>query len=627
MLFFCLIFLSGCGDDEIKLSLTIDGKGVISLNGTKYETSTTIDYEETEILTVVYDESTYDDWEFVTFSGALTGTSNSQTLTMNENKSLSATFQLKNSVVLAGYVFDVNKIGIQDVIVSSGTPGVNEVTATTSSTGYYHLKNVPVPSDKRVFLTFQAETFAQKTVYIYKEKAEISVEDIELLHEYQLTFENPYYSIGSSSPVPQTYTLAENETRTITAVFDDILLFDKWSGDVPSSEDATSVGISITMDKNRTIVAEFIALTTHSLQVFYNEQQGSVSQSPVGVNHVSDKAIQLYSTPETGYEFDHWLNHAGEIFNDTPLVITLDEDSSYTCIFTEKAYILTLTISGEGIVKQIPESNTYSPDAMVQLTAIPAQGWKFRSWQGIDSTARQLTVIMDSDKSIEAIFERPCASFSGQVTDKNGTGLSGVLIESGSKSTNSDNAGYFLLDKAEFSQEVSDITVSFQKQGYCLYTQEYQVQDQQLLNISPQLSENCQISVSLSGQGTINFTQNGIVIDPQNTNVSGQFTITAQSWETVKAMPVPETKDWIFSGWSDDLSGSTYPAQFVLQSDMKISAQFTSPPFAGKIDLLTLINTLNILTQQTADVFPVDIDNNNKINLVEVVLMMRYLSE
>ncbi|MBF0453036.1 MAG: hypothetical protein HQK75_20210 [Candidatus Magnetomorum sp.] len=488
----CVTLFIGCGDDEYKLYLTIEGKGGVSLNGTKYETNTILNTELNDMITVTYDASSYDDWEFVAFSGDLTGTANSQKLTMNEDKHITATFQLENSAIIDGYVKNLSEVALNNVIVSSGTSSANQVTTTTSSTGYYQLKNIPVPSDKKIYLTYKAPGYADKTVYAYKEKAEMSVDDVFLSHIYQLTIQNDHYNKGSSAPIPTTYSLTENEITSITAIYADILAFEKWSGDVPSSENAYSVGISLTMDQHRTIKAEFLELTAYSLHVFWNNQQGSVSQNPAGITHVSGAEITVSSTPQTGYNFVHWVNHAGELFDNQSIEITLDANAEYTCIFAAKTNTLALSISGQGIVKKEPDLEIYPPDTKIQLTAIPAQGWLFRKWQGdIDSTTRQITIIMDSTKSFEVVFEKPCASFSGQVTNENGVALSDVLVSSGSQSTATDSNGYFLLSCAELPEEIAMVKVVFQKQGYCKLEQACNVQDQQLLTLSPKLAQFC----------------------------------------------------------------------------------------------------------------------------------------
>jgi hypothetical protein len=626
----CLMFFVGCGDDEYNLHLSIDGKGVISLNGNKYEQSTTVEYEYNDVVTVSYDATSYDDWEFVSFSGDLTGTSNSQRLTIDEEKYITATFQLEDSVLIDGYVNDLSGLALENVIVLSGTSTDNQISTTTSSAGYYQLKNVPVPSDKKVYVNYALSGFEEKQIYFYKEKAETSLELIKLPHLYTLTIKNDFYDKGSTSPKPATLNFIENESNEvtiITAQCSNFLKFDKWSGDVPSTENVFSVSVTITMTTNRTITAEFSQLTAHSLHVHWNPQKGSVSQNPSGITHLSGENITLSCTPKTDYNFESWIDHEGTTYSENPLTITLDDSAEYTCTFDESSNILALSISGQGTVIKSPDLSMYPSNAQVQLTAIPGHGYMFREWKGdIDSTDERTSIIMDSGKSVEAVFEKPYASFKGQVIDASGSGISGVKISSGNRETESFPNGFFLLEKAELASDVSHTTVLFEKEGFCLLKQIVSVKDQELINLNPILSTHCTISVSVSGEGYLLFTQNNLPIH-ENPSTSKPYTLSVQSWISTTVTPVPKTKDILFEKWSGGHTGTVHPYQFLLKQNLSISASFIEAPYAGLIELSAVINSLQILACQPSNVFSVDINGNNQMDLSEIILMMQYLSE
>lgn len=487
-----IFILTGCGDDEYNLHLTIEGKGTISLNNNEYENSTTVTYEESDVVTVRYSNS-HDDWEFEEYTGDLTGTSSSIKLTMDSDKHVTATFSLENSVEINGLVTDLDSVALQDVTVSSGS-GTNQVTAVTDSNGEYAMDNVPVPSNKRVYLMFKKNGFAEQSYYFDKERSEMTLETIQLLREYNLFVQNNLYNFGSTAPTPGIYTLTENDVKTLSTSHNNTLTFDKWTGDVPSTESVLSESISITMDKNRTITAEFLQLTTYTIQVKQNyADYGAVSQTPEGITHVAGSVIILSNTPEDGYVFSHWLDNNGQISSSATLAITLNENIEYTCIFNKTSYQLTIEPTGEGQYYIAPVSDTmlYLKDTSVTLKAIPAKGWLFRQWQGSStSTNKEVVIVMDSDKTMIPVFELPNATFLGQVYDENTIGLSDAKVIAGNESTITDADGTFWLDTSIF-ENANTMTIVFQKPGYCIHSESYQVHDQIEIQVYPQLSKTC----------------------------------------------------------------------------------------------------------------------------------------
>jgi hypothetical protein len=488
-----VFILTGCGDDEYILHLTIEGKGTISLNDNEYDNSTTVIYEESNVVTVKYSNS-YDDWEFEEYTGDLTGTSSSIKLTMDSDKNVTATFSLENSVEINGRVTDTNSVALPDVTVTSGS-GTNQVTAVTDSNGEYSMSNVPVPSSKRVYLVFKKDGFADQSYYFDKERSEMTLEEIQLLREYNLFVQNNSYNFGSLAPTPETYTFTENYVKTLSASHNNTLTFVKWTGDVPSTENVLSDSISITMDKNRTITAAFLQLTTYTIQVKQNyADYGTVLQTPEGITQVAGSIILLSNTPEDGYVFSHWLDDNGQISDSATLAITLNENAEYTCIFNKKSYQLTIEPTGEGQCYIAPVSDTmlYLKDTLVTLKAIPAKGWLFRQWQGSSSgTNKEVVIVMDSDKTMIPVFEVPNATFLGQVHDENNIGLPDVKVIAGNESTRTKEDGTFWLDNASITENADTMIIVFQKPGYCIHSEMYQVHDQIEIQVYPQLSKTC----------------------------------------------------------------------------------------------------------------------------------------
>ncbi|MBA7701371.1 hypothetical protein ES703_110107 [subsurface metagenome] len=74
-------------------------------------------------------------------------------------------------------------------------------------------------------------------------------------------------------------------------------------------------------------------------------------------------------------------------------------------VATVPMYHLDISINGEGIVLPEDVSGNYLEGTVIELTAYPAPGWWFHSWEGTDNnSANPTTVTMDSDKQVVCNF-------------------------------------------------------------------------------------------------------------------------------------------------------------------------------------------------------------------------------
>jgi hypothetical protein len=86
----------------------------------------------------------------------------------------------------------------------------------------------------------------------------------------------------------------------------------------------------------------------------------------------------------------------------------MDSDKTIKAVFVE-AYSLDVTTEGSGSVTKNPDKTSYPVGSQVTLTATADTGWGFKEWQGdvpAGSTNPVLTLTMDSDKTVKAVFEQ-----------------------------------------------------------------------------------------------------------------------------------------------------------------------------------------------------------------------------
>ena len=71
----------------------------------------------------------------------------------------------------------------------------------------------------------------------------------------------------------------------------------------------------------------------------------------------------------------------------------------------EEAYVLTITVEGNGIVHINPQKTAYKQGENVTLTAIAGEGYDFAGWSGeIESQESSITITMTKNTIITAHF-------------------------------------------------------------------------------------------------------------------------------------------------------------------------------------------------------------------------------
>ncbi|MFQ5651427.1 MAG: DNRLRE domain-containing protein [bacterium] len=145
--------------------------------------------------------------------------------------------------------------------------------------------------------------------------------------------------------------------------------------------------------------------TTQTLSVS-TQGAGTVTLNPAGGVYDQGTPVQLTATPDAGWQFSGWSGDLSGAAN--PASITMDADKQVTATFTEVSapqYTLTVTTQGSGSVALDPAGGVYDDGTQVQLTALPAAGWQFNSWNGdLTGTETVKTVSMTSHKNVSATF-------------------------------------------------------------------------------------------------------------------------------------------------------------------------------------------------------------------------------
>jgi hypothetical protein len=119
--------------------------------------------------------------------------------------------------------------------------------------------------------------------------------------------------------------------------------------------------------------------------------------------------VSLVATPAGEYTFKQW--QGGVSGTNNPTSITMDTDKQVTGVFEKRLYPLTLTIEGNGTVKEeviaIAPQSQYPSGTTVRLTPQPADKFEFGGWSGdLTSTSNPLDLKIDKPINLKALFQQ-----------------------------------------------------------------------------------------------------------------------------------------------------------------------------------------------------------------------------
>jgi PKD repeat protein len=180
-------------------------------------------------------------------------------------------------------------------------------------------------------------------------------------------------------------------------------VFDHWSGALTGNTNP----VQLTMDADKIVTATFTASTlpTYTLTV-YTSGNGSVEKAPSQTTYISGTVVRLTAKEDPGWYFVTWR---GDItIANNPLYLTMNDNKIITATFDTTpppTHTLTVHVIGNGTVMKFPSQTTYISGTLVQLGAVPENGWDFTGWNGdLKGTQNPTSTLMNRDKAITATF-------------------------------------------------------------------------------------------------------------------------------------------------------------------------------------------------------------------------------
>jgi len=406
------------------LSTNTVGQGSVSKNPDK---ST---YAHGEIVQLTAVPST--GWNFNCWSGDLSGTANPANITMDSNKTVTATFTIKKYTIAAsanppagGAITGAGSYNHGDAVNLVATPnegyefvnwtenGVQvsanatySFTATANRTlvANFRLKTYTITATAgaggsinpagNVNVTHgsnQSFTITPDTGYDIEDVkvdgvpvgavSSYTFNNVTANHTIAATFKLKTYSLttnavgqGTVTKNPNRPTYDHGEEVELTATPDEGWNFAGWSGDLSGSANPAN----LTMNGNKTVTANFVRVYTVTFNV--SDNQGAVQGANVAFNgenkSTNEQGKAVFTNVKSGSR-SYTISKTG--YNNDTGNVNVDGDETVDVILTKKTYTINVsanpaaggTAAGGGI---------YTHGDTVNLSATPKEGYRFVNW-------------------------------------------------------------------------------------------------------------------------------------------------------------------------------------------------------------------------------------------------------
>ncbi len=484
-------------------------------------------------------------WSFSGWSGNLSGSANPESLVMDDDKTVNATFT-QNQYFLAVEVVGSGSVGLgdsgpyvhEDFIQFFGPYVYGDVVELTAAPdvgwsfsgwgvdlwGSITHETIMMDGDKVVIATFTPNQYSLSVNVVGSG------------------------SVSRNNPGPYVY----GDVVELTAVPDVGWSFSGWGGNLSGSANPTS----ITMDGEKTINATFTQ-DMYSLTVNM-VGSGDVIKIPDPPSYAYGSVVNLTAVADDGWSFGGW---SGDLSSSvTSETIIMDGNKTVTAIFTPNQYSLSASVVGNGVVN--PDiAGPYTYEDVVALTAVADAGWTFSGWSGdLSGSVNPESIVMDGNKSVIATFAQDQYSLTVTVVGSGNVGRNyagpyvyGDIIEL----TAIPNAGW------TFSGWSNDLSGSANPASI--------VMDRDKTVTATFIQSTYSLTVNVAGNGSV------------NRNVAGPY----HPGDVVELTAVPDAGS-SFSGWSGDLSGSANPTSIVMNGDKSVTATFNvvnTPPHQPQLSI------------------------------------------
>ncbi|MFO8110628.1 MAG: hypothetical protein R6U17_08975 [Thermoplasmata archaeon] len=529
--------------DILTYSLTVntDGEGTVDVDPDQAE------YEYGTVVTLTADPA--DDWEFVEWTGDASGTDTVTTVTMDDDKTVTAVFE----EYVETYTLTVNIDGDGTVDID---PDQEEYEVGTTVT----LTATPANGWEFVEWTGDASGTSTETTITMDGDKTVTAEFDTQEEVFELTIDST--SGGEvTEPGEGTFDRIQDTEVDLVAAADSGYEFLEWTGDVGTIDDTSAAETTITMNDDYSITAVFeeMPVETYTLTVNINGD-GSVERDPDQDEYEDGTTVTLTAVPADDWEFVEWTGDASGTSTET--TITMDSDKTVTAEFETEQDTFELTIDstpggevtgpGEGTFDRIQGTE-------VDLVVVADENYEFVEWTGdidtiADTTSAETTITMDDDYSITAVFETDLEEFDltiviqgeGTTDPEAGTHthIEGMEVTITAIADDGWEFSHWSGDVSGTNTEIA-VTMNDDKTVTAVFEEE-------------QVPEEFDLTIEVDGQGTT---------DPEE----GSHTYEEGTEVTITATAAD---GWKFVEWTGDATGTPASIDVTMTEDMTVTAVF-----------------------------------------------------
>jgi len=195
----------------------------------------------------------------------------------------------------------------------------------------------------------------------------------------------------------------------INATADPGWRFVNWTtGDMSEIANATAASTTVTVDKDKTVTANFVERFNLTMNV-----TGSGTTDPAVGGHPYDNGtvVPINAMPAACWDFVNWTGDVADP-NSTSTNVTVDANKTVTANFAQVNYTLNINVTVGGNVTingttptSYPNSTSWVNCTVVNLTATPDANYTFVNWTGdLMGSTNPANITIDGDKTVTANF-------------------------------------------------------------------------------------------------------------------------------------------------------------------------------------------------------------------------------
>lgn len=334
-------------------------------------------------------------------------------------------------------------------------------------------------------------------------------------------------------------------------------LFDYWTGDVAHPYLATT---SITIDQNKAVTAHFIKSYILALS---SSNGGLITEPGEGIFvYKIGTVVDLTATPDFGRLFVIWSGNVADPSSATT-TITMNRDEVVVANFSGLTMrTLTMQVNGSGTIAPAVGEHDYAAGTVVNILAVPAEGYEFVSWAGdvADPSSEITTVTMDADKTVTANFTALPTHYNLVMKISGGGTISpavgeyihpvGAVVDISAFPNPGWGFDNWTGGVADFSSAMTTVTMDSAKTITA--------------NFSELTSGNTMV-IQVSGSGTTTPPPGAHLYEPD-------------AIASISAAPSP---DWEFLGWTSNVHSPLLPDTFVTMGTDKVVTAYFIPVSPG----------------------------------------------